>query len=153
MDLTAIVGRELGEVSFPVERGKLRELALALHDDDPVWHDPAAAAAAGFDAVPTPPTVTTIASHWSQGGLVGHALALGMDVRRLLHGEAAWTYDAPVRLGDELTATTRVADATRREGRRGGTMTLVVLETTFANQRGERVARLRDTMIETAARR
>ena len=147
---TDLVGRDLGEVSFPIERGKLRELARALHDDDPVWSEPAAAAAAGFDGVPAPPTVTTLAAHWTAGGLVGHALALGMDVNRLLHGEAAWEYERPVRLGDELTAATRVVDVTRRDGRRGGTMTLVTLETTFANQRGERVARLRDTMIETA---
>lgn len=152
MDLDGIVGRDLGEVTFPVERSKLRELALALHDPDPVWHDPAAAAAAGFDGVPTPPSVTTLSAHWAAGGLVGHALGLGMDVGRLLHGEAAWTYEAPVRLGDELTARTVVAEATERQGRRGGTMVLVTLETTFVNQRGERVARLRDTMIETAAR-
>jgi hypothetical protein len=30
-------------------------------------------------------------------------------------------------------------------------MTLLTLETTFVNQRGERVAQLRDTMIETGA--
>lgn len=148
-ELAALVGRELGRVRFPVERGKLRELARALHDDDPVWHDPAAAAAAGFDEVPTPPTVTTLAAHWTDGGLIAHPLGLGMDLRRLLHGEAAWTYDGPVHAGDELTATTVVVDATRRDGARGGTMTLLTLETTFVDQRGERVARLRDTWIET----
>lgn len=149
MELDGLVGRDLGRVSFPVERGKLREFARALHDDDPVWHDPAAAKTAGFDAVPTPPTITTIAAHWSDGGLIGHALTLGMDVERLLHGEAAWTFLAPVRLGDELDAATVVVEATTRAGRRGGTMALVTLETTFTNRRGELVARLRDTMIET----
>lgn len=152
MELDGLVGRDLGAVTFPVERSKLRELARALGDDDPVWHDPAVAAQAGFEGgVPTPPTVTTLAAHWTPGGLVGHALELGMDVERLLHGEAAWTFEGPVRLGDELTATTTVADVSRRAGRRGGAMTFVVLETTFVNQRGERVARLRDTWIETAA--
>lgn len=150
MGLAALVGRDLGRVRFPIERGKLRELARALHDDDAVWHDPAAAAAAGFDGVPTPPTVTTLVAHWTRGGTIGHALALGLDVRRMLHGEAAWTYECPVRPGDELTASSVVVDARHRDGARGGTMTLVTVETTFVNQRGDRVARLRDTMIETA---
>lgn len=149
MELSELVGRDLGRVSFPIERSKLRELARALHDEDPVWHDEKAARAAGFDGVPTPPTATVLAAHWTAGGLVGWALGLGMDVRRLLHGEAVWTYEQPVRLGDELTASTVVVDATRREGRRGGSMTLVRVETTFRNQRGQLVARLRDTMIET----
>jgi acyl dehydratase len=151
MDLASMKGRDLGQVSFPIERGKLREFARSLHDDDPVWHDPEAATAAGFDGVPTPPTITVLSAHWSDGGLIGHALTLGLDVRRLLHGESSWTYGAPVRAGDELTASTHVADVATREGKRGGTMTLVTVETAFVNQRGERVALLRDTMIETGA--
>ncbi len=149
MDRAALKGRDLGRVTFPIEHGKLREFARSLHDDDPVWHDPEAAAAAGFDGVPTPPTITMISAHWREGGLIGHALALGLDVRRLLHGEASWTYERPVRAGDELTASTQVADVASREGKRGGTMTLLTLETTFVNQHGQRVAQLRDTMIET----
>lgn len=149
MELSSLVGRDLGQVTFPIERGKLRELARALHDEDPAWHEPEAARAAGFGGVPTPPTATVLAAHWTEGGLVGYALALGMDVRRLLHGEAAWTYERPVRLGDELTASTVVVDARRRDGKRGGTMTLLAIETTFVDQDGRLVARLRDTMIET----
>lgn len=151
MEPAALVGRELGEVRFPIERSKLRELARALHDEDPVWHNPEAAAAAGFDGVPAPPTATTLVAHWTAGGTIGHALALGLDVRRLLHGEAGWTIARPVRLGDELTATSVVADVRRRDGARGGTMTIVTVETTFVDQHGEQVAQLRDTMIETAA--
>jgi acyl dehydratase len=151
MELSGLVGRDLGQVTFPLERGKLRELALALHDDDPAWHDPDAARALGFAAVPAPPTATVLAAHWTPGGLVGWAISLGMDVRRLLHGEAAWTFDRAVALGDELTASSVVVEASRREGRRGGSMVLVTVETTFRARDGERVAVLRDTMIETAA--
>ena len=151
MEPTDAVGRMLGQVTFPIERGKLMEFARALHDDDPLWYDPGAAGEQGFAGVPTPPTITALAAHWVPGGLIGPPLALGMDVDRLLHGESAWTFEAPVRLGDELTATMTVADVTPREGRRGGVMTLLVIETAFVNQRGEAVATLRDTWIERAA--
>ena len=151
MDLTAAVGRDLGTVTFPLEPGKLRELARALHDEDPIWHDADAARAAGFDGVPVPPTATVIAAHWTPGALIGRPLDLGMDVARLLHGEAAWSDLRPLRAGDVLTATAHVAAVTEREGRRGGTMTLVVIETAFVRGPGERVATLRDTWVQTAA--
>ncbi|WP_354698968.1 hypothetical protein DSM112329_04667 [Paraconexibacter sp. AEG42_29] len=152
-DLAAAVGRTLGVLTFPLERSKLRELALALHDEDPVWHDADSAAADGFDGgVPVPPTATVLAAHWSDGGIIGPPLALGMDIRRLLHGESAWTFTGvPVRLGDDLTATMVVADVTERPGRTGGTMTLLKIDTAFVNQRGEAVAALRDTWVEKAA--
>jgi hypothetical protein len=78
-----VVGTELGEVRFPIERGKVAELARAC--------------------------------------------------------------------GDELTARQRVADVAIRHGRRGGAMTLVVLETAFLAADGTLVARRRDTLIERAA--
>lgn len=149
MELSGLVGRDLGRVTFPIERGKLRELARALHDPDPVWHDSEVAREAGFVEVPAPPTATVLGAHWTEGGLVGWAIALGMDPGRLLHGEAAWTYERPICLGDELTAASRVVEASRRDGRRGGSMTLVTVETTFTDQAAQLVARVRDTMIET----
>jgi len=147
----AIEGMELSTIRFPVERGKLAELARALHEEDPAWHDSGAATAAGFAQLPVPPTVTALVDHWRAGGPLADVTAIGIDARRLLHGEAAWEYLAPVRVGDELTAVARVAGVSRREGRRGGAMTFVTIETEFTNQHAEPVVRRRDTLIETEA--
>jgi acyl dehydratase len=144
-----MVGRELGSVSFPVERSKLHELARALGDDDPVWHDHAAAFAAGFAEVPMPPTVTVLADHWQPGGALAPALALGADLARLLHGEASWELLRPVAMGEELRATTRVLDVTTREGRRGGSMTLATIATDFVGEDGVVAIRRVDTLVET----
>jgi len=144
----SIVGQELGEITFPVDRSKLAELARAFGDADPVWHDPQAARAAGFDAVPTPPTVTVLADHWRTGGVAGLVEAIGADLSRILHGEAEWEYLTPVRLGDTLTSRQIVKDVTQRQGKRGGTMTLIKIDTEFTNQRGELAVRRTDTLIE-----
>lgn len=144
-----LVGQELGSVRFPVERSKVYELARALHDDDAAWHDPAAAAAAGFDGVPLSPTATVLADHWRADGALAPAIALGADLDRLLHGEAAWEFLRPVALGEELHATTRVVDVTTREGKRGGTMTLATIATDFVAPDGEVAIRRTDTLIET----
>jgi acyl dehydratase len=91
-----------------------------------------------------------LAAHWRREGALTGAQALGLDVARLLHGEASWEYLVPVRAGDELAGTARVVDVTTREGRRGGTMTLITIETAFTNQDGAVAVIRRDTLIETA---
>jgi acyl dehydratase len=144
-----MVGRELGSVRFPVERSKLYELARALGDDDPVWHDHDAALDAGFPGVPMPPTATVLADHWQPGGALAPALALGADVARLLHGEASWEFLRPVAMGEVLRATTRVVDVTTREGRRGGSMTLATIATEFVGEDGAVAIRRLDTLVET----
>lgn len=147
----SIAGTDIGTVRFPVDRSKLAELARSFGDDDPVWHDPEAARAAGFTDIPLPPTTTVIADHWRPGGATAMVDAIGADLRRVLHGEASWEFLAPVRAGTELTATQRVEDVTTREGRRGGTMTMVAIVTDFADEQGDVVVRRRDTLIETGA--
>lgn len=144
----SIAGRQLGEVTFPVERSKLAELARSFGDDDPVWHDPAAARAAAFAEVPVPPTATVLADHWREGGVAGMVAAIGADLSRILHGEATWEYRVPVRIGDTLTARQTVRDVTSRQGKRGGTMALITIDTTFTNQRGELAVVRTDTLIE-----
>lgn len=143
-----LVGLQLAGATLFVERGKVRELALALGEDDPVFRDEAAARAAGFERIPAPPTFTTTIAHWLGADMgIGE---LGLDLRRLLHGEASWEYLAPVYVGDELRAERCVTDVTTRDGKRGGTMTLVTVTTDFINQDGTTVIRHRDLLIETA---
>lgn len=141
----------LDTVSFALERGKLAELARALGDPDPVWHDPAAARAAGFDDLPVLPTATVLTDHWRGDGALTHALRLGLSVETLLHGERSWEYVRPLRAGEELTATTAVIDRRTREGRRGGAMTLITLETRFEDADGRLVVRQQDTLIDRGA--
>lgn len=141
------IGLELDELSFPVDRSKVRELALAAGDDDPVYVDEDTARDAGFPAIPAPLNVAVLAMHWRDGDDMLDRLDL--DLRRVLHGEVSWEYLAPVHVGDELTARRRVSDVTTREGKRGGTMTLVTIETEFRNQHGEAVLRQTDTLVET----
>jgi acyl dehydratase len=87
-------------------------------------------------------------NHWRSGGVGGLAEAVGADLSRVLHGEAAWEYLVPVRMGDTLTARQKVTDVIQHQGKRGGTMTLVKIDTEFTNQRGELAVRRTDTLIE-----
>lgn len=113
-----------------------------------------AAAAAGFDGIPVLPTTTVITDHWREGGAIAMVDAIGADLLRVLHGEVSWEFLQPLRAGLELTATQRVEDVTTREGKRGGSMTLVTLVTLvteYCDEQGTTVALRRDTLIEKGA--
>jgi N-terminal half of MaoC dehydratase len=144
----SIVGKELGEVRFPIERSKLAELSRAYGDDDPAWHDPEVARGNGFTSLPMPPTATILGDHWRPGGILALAQEIGADPARLLHGEASWEILGAIKPGDELTARQRVQSVKTREGKRGGTMTVVTLETEFSNRNGDVVVRRTDALIE-----
>lgn len=147
----SLTGRDLGTMTFPVDRSKVREFARSLADRDPVYNDVNAARAAGFADIPVPPTFLVSSAHWrgdddEDDDMVA---ALGLDLRRVLHGECGWEYHGPVVVGDELTASRRVSGVTTREGKRGGTMTMISIQTDFTNQRDELVVRQTDVLIET----
>jgi acyl dehydratase len=61
-------------------------------------------------------------------------------------GGDAWEFVAPAYVGDTVTAESRLAEITQREGSKGVFVTSVV-ETVFTNQDGEVVAKLRQTAI------
>ena len=143
----SMIGKELDEFPLPVESSKVREFARALLDDDPIYQDNGAARAAGFEAIPAPVTFAAASSHYKDDLPLFEQL--GLDLKRLLHGESSWEYLAPVRVGDQLTARRRLADVTTRPGKRGGDMTLCTLETEYVNQHGTSVIRERTVVIET----
>lgn len=150
--LEALVGTEVDRVEIPIDRSKVREFARALGDESPVYSELEAARDAGFPAIPVPLTATAMAMHWRPRSEVELIEKLGLDLARVLHGESEWEYLGEVYVGDELRGTRSIASVKTIEGKRGGEMRLVVLESEYRNQRDELVIRQRDTLIETAGR-
>jgi acyl dehydratase len=69
---------------------------------------------------------------------------LKIDLARVLHGEQSFVYRAPVVVGDTLTLSSRVASVTDKKG---GAMTLIVVETAVTNQDGIHVADVSRTIV------
>jgi acyl dehydratase len=138
------IGRTSKPVTMPIERGKIREFARAVKDDNPLYFDDAYAQRVAGGIMP-PPTFTMTLAFWDERT----EPLLTYDVRRLLHGEQEFEYLAPIHAGDVLTAVSRVTDVYEKQGSRGGTMTFGITETTFTNQRGETVLISRTTLLET----
>ncbi|MGB6244331.1 MULTISPECIES: FAS1-like dehydratase domain-containing protein [Gordonia] len=144
------VGGVLDQVEFTVEEGKIAEFARATHAADPVHTRTAAAVETGLAAIAATPTHVVVAGHHrDQQAFVA---ALGLAIERIVVGSVDWEYERPLVAGDRLTGTRRVVDDTVREGRRGGNMRLVTLETRWIDDRGDVAVTVREVLIERGAK-
>lgn len=141
----SIIGKTGNPFTMPIEWSKVREFARAIRDPNPIWFDPELAKKE-CGGIPVPPTFLQVAAFWQDGGSIPMA---NFDLRRILHGEQEFELFKPILVGDVLTGKAKVADVYEREGGRGGKMTFMVTEIEYTNQKGEKVAVARSTLIET----
>ena len=138
------VGKRFTPVTARVEPGRLRYFCNTLGEANPVYRDGGAAQAAGYTAVPAPPTYLFCLEMMDAAEPFEFLTALGIDIARVLHGEQRFDYRAPVVVGDTLTFMPRVTSVTDKKG---GAMTLVVIETEVTNQHGVHVADAARTIV------
>ncbi|MBE7518121.1 MAG: MaoC family dehydratase N-terminal domain-containing protein [Thermoflexaceae bacterium] len=133
---------------FAIERGKIHEFALAVTDDNPLFHDEAIARAKGFASVLAPPTYAMCASFFQPPG--SQAIPEGLDMRYVLHGEQEFIYSRPVVAGEKLYGASKAEQSFAKEGRRGGTMTFYPIATEYRDAAGELVLTVRTVTIVTS---
>ena len=78
----ALVGKAYPAVRYEVGREKLREFAIAVGETDPIYHDEAAARAAGHPDLPAVPTFPT---NWEKAGTAVNRRVSGSRPRRPSH--------------------------------------------------------------------
>jgi acyl dehydratase len=146
----AIVGMEFPPFEFIIEKGKIKEFARALGDKNPVYYDGEAAKGMGFRSIPAPPTYTASFLHHvpDENFLLNMMQEMGIAVATSVHGESEFEYLAPICAGDVLTVAIKVKDYYQKEGKRGGKMNFITVESTYTNQEGELVQRDRMLFIE-----
>jgi hypothetical protein len=112
-----------------VEAGHLKRFAEAVGDPNPRWREEA------------PPTflvaLSPAAYHLEEAEEYG---------KGWLNGGNRFEYLEPVRVGDRITATSKLADVYEKPGS-SGNLLFIIFETEYANQHGRTVARLRGTAI------
>ena len=138
------VGREFAPVTACVEPGRLRFFLRALGESNPLYRDEVAAREAGYVATPVPPTYLFCLEMMDATEPFEFLTALKIDLARVLHGEQRFDYYVPVVVGDTLTFQPRLASVVDKKG---GAMTLLVVETRVTNQNGAHVADLSRTVV------
>jgi acyl dehydratase len=133
-------GREFPSFTFEVERGKIRELCMAIGDDNPIFFDREAAKHAGYSDTPAPLTFATVMNFWGYPEIWERMKEMGIDVKRLLHAKEEYEYMSPVYPGDVITGTVSV------DSMRDGAMGMVTFKSVYTRE-GEDVLIAKMTII------
>ncbi|SBT54948.1 MaoC family dehydratase N-terminal domain-containing protein [Micromonospora narathiwatensis] len=112
-------------ITVTVERGRLRSFANAIGQTDPVYVDLDAARQAGHPDLPVPPTFF-FSLEMEGPDPWGYLAELGVDLRRVLHGEQSFTYHSMMHAGDTVALRTRIDDV---YAKRGGALEFLVRRT------------------------
>jgi acyl dehydratase len=145
----------IGQVSehvYDVTKKDIRRYAQAIGDPDPLYFDEEHANATPHKGIIAPPLFCHAlafedvpADQLRPDGLPTE-LDVPLPTKRAVGGGSRFDVGVPVRPGDVITVRKVIEDIYRKPGR-SGDLIVVVLDTTYTNQRGEVVAHERGTFV------
>lgn len=130
-ELQSLLNVEFGPEVYEIEKGMVRKFAEAIDDPNPLWQEIA------------PPTFPAALIPTE---LLHKMLAAKCPLTRFLNGGNELEYYQPIRVGDVVSVTARLDKLRKMEGKEGKTL-FMIMDITYKNQRGEVVARGRNTYI------
>lgn len=143
--------KHLGEVSEPrvidVEKGQLRFFAKATNETNPIYFDEDAARAAGHPTIPAPPTFLfslALGAPAKRGNILDAENGMGVDMRRILHGEQKFEYHRQIYAGDRVTLITTTSEI---YDKKGGALEFIAQDTEATNDAGELLASMRAVTV------
>lgn len=140
------------EITFdlPVDEGKVKEFAMAVGDNNPLYYDADAARESGFPGPVAPPTFSVTQIFAVPREERESRLGANLEYSRVLHGEQEFTYKRLPLAGEVLKGTMRISKDFEKEGKRGGSMRFVTYETKYTDADGDEVLSAYYTLIQTA---
>ncbi|MDY6935973.1 MAG: MaoC family dehydratase N-terminal domain-containing protein [Spirochaetota bacterium] len=144
------IGTTTEPTVYEVEYGAIKRFAQAVGDDNPLWSDDEFAKNTKYGSVICPPgffgwpakpapmlsgPMATMMGEFAKAGFPG-----------VLDGGVEFDLFIPIRPGDVLVSSAKVADIYEKEGKSGASL-FGVIETTFTNQNGDVVTKARMTVI------
>ena len=125
------IGLKLDDYTFEVEKGKIKELALAIGDLKEEY----------LTGAVLPPTFATVIDFW--GGGSSSSELLNLNMKKVLHGEQEYEYFGDIKPNDVIAVSGEVENAYTKAA-----MNFFVIKKEFVNQHGETVLISRSTIIE-----
>ena len=127
------IGVESDPITYEIEKGHIARFAEAIGDENPLYSDEIKARNSKYGGIIAPPTFYRALR---PGSLPETAES---PFTRNLDAGSDWEYFEPIRPGDRITVTIKLADVVEREGRLGK-MIIITRETRYDIQLGEIVA-------------
>jgi acyl dehydratase len=130
---------------YEVSRVKIAEFAQAIGDPNPLYHERAAAQAAGYPDVIAPPTLAILISMADSHRVVLDP-GLGINYAMVVHGEQRFEHARPIHAGDMVTSQSTIAGIREVRGN-----VLLTTRTEIRTVEGEHVCTAHSTLFERAA--
>jgi len=130
-----MIGRVLSTGSATVTADHVAGFAAALGDTNPEYQTVA------------PPTYPIAFMTQAMSGGMDTFSELGLNFMTLVHGEQEFEYVRPVKVGETLTLTGRIADIYEKTNSAGAILDFVVLETEGKDPAGKPVFYSRNVLI------
>ncbi len=152
-EVTKFISKGGGVRIFEVEKGAIRRFADAVDDPNPLYWDEEYARNSRYGSIIAPPGFFGWPAKQARGAAITSEetgpqrpdLAKA-GYPRVLDGGMEYEFFCPIRAGDTLAVSSMVKDIVEREGRTGK-MIFLITETTYINQNGDVVAKVRGTTI------
>lgn len=143
-DLRKRVGTELGRAEYEIEKGRIRSLADATLDDNPLYQDGEVARGSRYGGMIAPPAIV-----WPiiPPQMDWYVTQYDFPLKRLLNAGFEQELFEPVRPGDRLTGVVTLAELEEKEGRIGH-MVFFHFDVVWTNQRDQKVMSLRQSFIK-----
>ena len=145
-EIEKFIGLEFDPYTFEVEKGKIKEFATAIGDDNPIYFDELVAKEKGYDGIPIPLTFLTVVDCFGGLDFQQKIDFLKLNPLKVLHGEQKYEFVKGISAGDVLTVSGKVTDAKTKEGSTGK-MDILTTENQYINQWNELVALSREVII------
>lgn len=128
----SFIGRTSAPITWEVEKGHIRRFCEAVGEPNPIYRE--------GERIPAPPTfaIALRPNDVREG--------MGIDMKKVLHGEQEFEFRRPVYAGDVLTIVQRIADIYEKQGK-SGAMDFLVLETIATDNKGETVYTARANVV------
>ena len=130
-ELEEKVGMKIESYTFRVEKGKIRELALAIGDLKEEY----------LNGEAVPPTFPTVIDFW--GGGSSSSELLNLNMKKVLHGEQEYEYFREIIPDEKITVHTVIEKAYTK-----ASMNFFVLRKDYLDEHGETILISRSTIIE-----
>lgn len=137
------IGKTRPPHTVEIEKGRLLFFAKAIGETNPIYTDEEAARKAGYVSMLAPPTFTFCLEQ-DLPNAFEFLESIGVDMRKVLHGEQSFTYHGPICAGDRITLETRISDI---HDKKNGALEFIVLDTTCRKQGGIVVAEQRTVLV------
>lgn len=98
---------------FEIEKGAIRNFAMAIGDDNPIYHDEKAAIAKGYPSLVAPLTFPVTFNKEEP------ELFKKLDKNKTLHGEQDYTFNRRLYAGERIKCVERVVDVYEKTGKNG----------------------------------